>query len=396
MNKKEKSTIYIVIIIVLVIILKKVLSVTNITYKIKNENGIFSIRENYDKKRYHLEISNENRKYLINIYNDLKGSRKIVNKIYNYNDKKYQCILPIMSGEVLTDVICYKGNMIYNYNQIKGENDNLDNYVSTIKEYKKNVFGNKNTYNLIDTIKLYDNKINRIVSTTSYKGLFVNGMEINLFKKDVYNNKISTFINNYYLIADYNSEYEFKFFYLVNLKNSEVEKIEVKDSISFDSYIQGIVDNKVYLYDIDNEVQYEIDILSKKVNVVSSHDYIKYYTNTKWEKLSKSKVKRSTYFDYSTLNNDFTNYDYVKYSEDYYYLLNEENKNYKIYRVDNKNLDIITYIGIIPTTDIRMNNEYFYYTYDNTLYFYSDRTGFKTILENTEKEFNDSIKYYVY
>ena len=396
MNKKEKSTIYIVIIIVLVIILKKVLSVTNITYKIKNENGIFSIRENYDKKRYHLEISNENRKYLINIYNDLKGSRKIVDKIYNYNDKKYQCILPIMSGEVLTDVICYKGNMIYNYNQIKGENDNLDNYVSTIKEYKKNVFGNKNTYNLIDTIKLYDNKINRIVSTTSYKGLFVNGMEINLFKKDVYNNKISTFINNYYLIADYNSEYEFKFFYLVNLKNSEVEKIEVKDSISFDSYIQGIVDNKVYLYDIDNEVQYEIDILSKKVNVVSSHDYIKYYTNTKWEKLSKSKVKRSTYFDYSTLNNDFTNYDYVKYSEDYYYLLNEENKNYKIYRVDNKNLDIITYIGIIPTTDIRMNNEYFYYTYDNTLYFYSDRTGFKTILENTEKEFNDSIKYYVY
>ena len=291
--------------------------------------------------------------------------------------------------------MCYKDNIIYNYNSIKGENIKLDKFVFDIKEYKNN-YDNKDTYRDLDTLKFYDNKINNIVSVSSYKGLYINSMSINLFKKDVYSNKISIFIDNFYLSANYNENHEFNSFYLVNLKNSEIEQIELKEPISFDSFIQGIVENKVYLYDYDNEIQYEIDVYNKKVNIVSSREYIKYYTNEKWEKLSKSKVKRTTYFDYSTLDNNFTDYDYVKETKYYYYLFEKSNKVYKIYRVNKNNINIKTYLGIIPTNTIEANKDYFYYMNDNIIYYYSDITGFKKIFEDSEIEFNETIKYYIY
>ena len=394
MEKQEKLVFYIIIICILTFIVSKLLFIKKLNYTVKSENIKFNIIETQNKNYFNLEIKNDKYTYNINIYKNLNNKRKIVNNIYYYNDKKYECILPIIDSKVLTDVMCYKDEIIYNYSSIKGDNSKLDKYVSSIKEYKE--YENKETYKEIDVIKFYDNKIDNIISVTSYKGLYINTMPINLFKKDVYSNKISVYIDNYYLSANYNQNYEFNSFYLVNLKNSEIEQIELKDSISFDSFIQGIVNNKVYLYDYDNEVQYEIDIYNKKVNVVSSKNYIRYYTNTKWEKLSKSKVKRNTYFDYSTLDNNFSDYDYVKETTDYYYLFDKEDNHYKLYRVSKKSIDIITFIGIVPTTNIITNNNYFYYINNNKLYFYSDITGTKTILEDSEIEFNETIKYYIY
>ena len=395
MEKKEKLIFYIIIVCVLIFVLNKVLNFKNLNYVIKNENTKFSINENYNKKFYNLEIKNNEYIYNINIYENLKEKRKIVNNIYHYSDKKYECILPIINNKVLTDVMCYKDNIIYNYNIIKGENSKLDKFVSNIKEYN-NSYQDLKTYKEMDTLKFYDNKISNTVSVTSYKGLYINNMPVNLFRKDIYSNKISIFIDNFYLSANYNESHEFNSFYLVNLENSEIEQIESKDSISFDSFIQGIVDNKIYLYDYDNEVQYEIDVYNKKINVVSSRDYIKYYTNTKWERLSKSKVKRTSYFDYSTLDNNFSDYDYVKEAKEYYYLFEKDSNQYKIYRVNKNNIGIKTYLGVIPTNEINVNNDYFYYMNNNRIYYYSDTTGLKTILEDSEIEFNETIKYYIY
>ena len=395
MEKKEKLIFYIIIVCVLIFVLNKVLNFKNLNYVIKNENTKFSINENYNKKFYNLEIKNNEYIYNINIYENLKEKRKIVNNIYHYSDKKYECILPIINNKVLTDVMCYKDNIIYNYNIIKGENSKLDKFVSNIKEYN-NSYQDLKTYKEMDTLKFYDNKISNIVSVTSYKGLYINNMPVNLFRKDIYSNKISIFIDNFYLSANYNESHEFNSFYLVNLENSEIDQIESKDPISFDSFVQGIVDKKIYLYDYDNEVQYEIDVYNKKINVVSSRDYIKYYTNTKWERLSKSKVKRTSYFDYSTLDNNFSDYDYVKEAKEYYYLFEKDSNQYKIYRVNKNNIGIKTYLGVIPTNEINVNNDYFYYMNNNRIYYYSDTTGLKTILEDSEIEFNETIKYYIY
>lgn len=375
---------------------RMILKIDTINYKLKYKDEQFAIRETYKDNNYYIEIKNS-KIYPIRIYNSNK-KRKIISEIYYYKDKTHECILPIIDGKVDIDMMCYKGDTLFDYNTIIGDNSELDNYVKSIDLYDANKFKNdiSNEKN-IGTVKLYrNNNINNVVAITTYKGLILSGMEIELFKNDIYNNKISTFVDKYYLIADYDNAYEFQYFYVVNLLSRNIDKIKAKDSISLDSYIQGIVDNKVYLYDIDNENQYEIDIENKKINIVSSNDNIKFYKNNKWQTINKIKANKEIYFDYTSLNNDFSDYDYVIEGKDYYYLLNKNNDVYDLYRLDKNNIDIIKFIKSITTTSIYYKDNYIYYTYDNKLYYYSDNTGFKILLEDAELGFNNKIKYYIY
>ena len=393
MNKKSKL---IILLLILILICKSIFIVSSISYKLKYENNEFSIKEIYKTHTY-IEIKSKDKIYPIQLYNKLKNKR-IINKIYYYKDETHECLLPIINDKIIIDMMCYNNNTIYNYSTIVGNNLELDNYVNSIDLYDINKFkDNIDNIHSINTIKLYkDNNINNIVAITTYKGINISGSDINLFETDIYNNKLSTFVDHYYLIADYENNYEFKYFYVVNLLNKEVYKIKSKEEISLDSYIQGIVDNKVYLYDKDNEKQYSIDIENKEVKFLSNGDSIKYYKNNKWESINKNKANKEVYFDYSTLDNDFTDYDYVIKSDDYYYLFDKNDSEYDLYRVDKNNLDIRKFIIKVPTTKIYHRNNYIYYENKNKLYYYSDTTGLKTILENSEFEFNNTIKYYIY
>lgn len=395
MNKKIKIIILFLILIILVVILKNLFKVNSLNYVINNNGNKFNIKEVYKNKNYYIEIKTKTNIFPIRIYEDIKN-KKIIKKIYYYYDDNYECLLPIINNKLNIDMMCYKENILYNYNDIIGENSDLDEYVKNIKEYNIEQFKNNiSEYNKINTIKYY-NSIEKKVVLTTYKGLNISGSEVNIFNKDIYNNKISTFLDNYYIIADYNNDYEFKYFYVVNLENNELFKIKSKYIISLDSYIQGIVDKKIYLYDKDNENQYEIDINKKTIKLISNTKYIKYYSNNKWEKLNKISANKEVYFNYESLNNYFTKYNQVIDSTNYYYLLKDNGKNYDLYRVDKENINIYKFISEIPTDKIYTNNDYIYYSYDNKIYYYSDKTGLKLLLEDSELEFNNTIKYYIY
>lgn len=397
MKKNVKVTILVIILIILILICKLILKINKISYKLNYDNKEFIISEVYKNNNYYIEIKRSNTVYPIRIYNKSKD-RKRIDKVYYYKDKTHECILPVINGKIDIDMMCYKDNILYDYNNIIGDNSKLDDYVKSIDIYDINKFKDDiSSEKNISTVKLYrNNEINKTVAITTYKGLIISGMEIELFKNDIYNNKISTFINNYYLIADYDNDYDFEYFYLVNIESGNIEKIKIKDSISLDSYIQGIVDNKVYLYDKDNEKQYEIDVEKKDIKLIASGDNVKYYKNNNWETINKLKAKKELYFDYTTLNNDFSDYDEVIENENYYYLLNKNGNKYDLYRVDKNNLDVYKFIGTLPTNKIYTKDNYIYYAFNNKLYFYSDKTGFKTLLEDSELEFNNTIKYYIY
>lgn len=397
-NKKIKLVSLALILLILIFCSKKILTVDILNYKIKYNNVQFNIREKYDNEKYDVEIKSKDKKYIFKLYNEANYNKKIVSKIYFYEDNEYECLLPIINNKVVIDMMCYKNNIVYNYSKIIGDNLKLDEYVLSVEEYDVNLFtDNISKTNNINTIKYYlNNKIENIVAITTYKGLIISGYNIDLFKTDVYNNKISTFVDKYYLIADYDNEYDFEYFYLVDIVNKTISKIKSKNEISLDSYIQGIVDNKVYIYDKDNQNQYEIDVKNKKINLISSENEVKYYKNNKWEKLNKIKANKEIYFDYTSLDNFFTDYDKVIESEDYYYLINNNGSNYDLYRVDKDNLEIYRFIGTIPTDLIFYRDNYIYYTHNNKLYYYSDVAGFRTILEDSELNFNNTIKYYIY
>lgn len=395
LSKKGKLVALILILLLLAIICFKLLSFKTINYKVKTEGTSVDVKEVFNKY-YYIEIKTKNNIYPIRIFDDFK-KRKIVKNVYLYSDNDIECVLPIID-DYYSNIMCIKGQLLYDYQNIVGQNEKLDKYVNTIKEYDIADY-NKDfvEYRRVGTVSYNKlNRFNKRNAITTYKGIINNGKEIVLFKNDIYNNDISIFVNNYYLVADYMDKYTFEYLYVINLEDSSVNKIRYKDGISYDSYIQGIVDNKVYLYDKNNEIQYEIDVENLKIKVISDNDYIKYYSNGKWSKLSKAKANREVLFDYDTLDNNFTDYDYVKETKDYYYLFKKDGAIYNLYRVDKNKLDLYKFISSVPVTNISFNDNYLYYIYKNRLYYYSDETGRIVILENSELSFNDTIKYYIY
>ena len=77
-------------------------------------------------------------------------------------------------------------------------------------------------------------------------------------------------------------------------------------------------------------------------------------------------------------------------------MFKQNNNQYRLYKVNKNDLNKLFYISLIPTLDVTINDDFIYYIYENKLYFYSDDIGLKSILEDNELEFNDTIKYYIY
>ncbi len=396
MKKKIKILILLIILIILILCCKNIFYIKSLNYSLDYKEEHFNIYEKYEDGNYYIEIKHKDKIYPVRI--DKKNTnKKIINKVYYFKDNTYECLLPVIDNKILTDIMCYSGNIIYNYHDVVGKDNKLDEFVATISEYNINQFKDNNIKKkTINNVDLYtENNIQKNIAITTYNGLVTDFVNIKLFDTDLYNNKISAFVDNFYLVADYENQYEFKYFYVVDLNTKKIKKIKSKYEISYDSYIQGIVDDKVYLYDKDNENQYEIDVKKEKINIISKDDNIKYYKNKKWETMSKTKANKEIYFDYTSLENNFTDFDEVIETNNYFYLLKQNINQYDLYRVDKENIDIYKFIGIVPTNLIYYKDNYLYYVYENELYFYSDIYGKRTLLKDDELQFNDTIKYYI-
>ena len=386
---KKKYIIGIVIFIILIIVFIKRSNNNVLKYKIKNNKETYNITEKSNKNYIYYSVLWDKKEYPIDIFKT-NIKKKAINKVYSYNDNTYSCILPFFNDEILTDIMCYKNNVLYNYYSLKGESDSLDKYVSSIKEYTlfNDVEIKENKYNNIIT---FYSDVDKKISITTYKGIISKNKDVKLFDKDVYSNKISIYTDNYYITADYNSSYEFDKFFIVDLNDNDVSTIKVKNPISFDSYIQGIVDGKIYIFDPENEIQYELVPKSKKINIISN-DYIKYYSNKKWTKVSVKQAKKELLFNYGSLDTIYSEYDKVYENDYYYYAI----KNSKLYRINKNNTKIRMLLFKLPVDEIIIYDDYLYYVENNDLYYYSDITGLKKVLTNKEFEFNKYIKYYIY
>ena len=398
MKRKNKFILFMFILLVLIFILKNIIYQKKIKYEIKYNDNYFNVIQEKKNNSYYIEIVGKNIKYPLKVNNKNEKTNKIVNNIYYYNDENYECILPIINYNVLYDMVCLNDGILYSYINLYGGNSNLDEYVKNIKEYNVDQFKNdisKET-NVQGIIWYDNNKINKIVAITSYNGVITQKGEVKLFNKDLYDNQISAFVDKFYLIADYDEEYDFKKFYVVDLDNNEVFTIKSKNEISFDSYIQGVVDDIVYLYDIDNEIQYSIDVKSKKIKVVSSNEKVKYYENEKWTTISKAKANKKLLFNYDSLDNNFSSYDRAVKSGYNYYLFKYEKDFYRLFRVNENMLDVVKYIADVPSQNVTIDDDSLYFVSGNTLYYYSDSTALKSILKYDEFTFNSTIKYYIH
>ena len=361
-------------------------------------SGNFNIVENYTAKdnNYKFNIENDKFKLTFDVTYDYNKGSNIITKIHHKKINNYECILPIFKGnKILTDIMCKQNNTVYYGN-------NIDNEISDfIKEMEKYGYQLSNFKDKAKKTKLsvntavYKNNIleNHYLALENYKGLVLYNtkeMTVPLFENDIYTKPISTFTDKYYIVADYNNEYSFKIFKVVNIINGNEKEIRSYDEISFDSYIMGIINNEIYLFDKDAKVQYKINI--EKETVTKMED-IKYYDG-KWHIMSLKDALNEKKFD----NNKVTvnNYERAVKIGKYYYLYEKTGDNYNVYKAYNKQNNQRTFL--FKTSDINSIiylENYIYFKNGNTFYYWSNN-GVKKVLENSELEFNNDLSLGVF
>ncbi len=383
-----------------------------IEYEIKTDENTFHIKEVFTTKEknehdnYFFTIQKDNTSFSFQTYQDFNKKSGILKKIYYHKTAEYECIFPIFdNNQVLSDVLCKKDDTTYNYTFLKGKDQNMDQFVASIEEYSEKKSSSLETQ-ITNQISYYkDNVISKhFLAIVGYKGLYLINKDKNnyveLFEKDVYNPELSIFLDNYYIIANYNTPYSFRKISLVDIKTGTIQNLHFTHNISFDSYIQGIVDKSVYLFDCDNKIQYKIDIKNKKVEEVGNETKnIKFYDNGKWTLITATTAatKKQT-FSYSEKADFYEKVDKIGNEKSgYYYFYKKKDSGYEVFRSNVQDKENKTYLFEIPNLDrVSYIEDYIYYYDGNSVNYYHDQKGIQKVFINKEYEFNDTIKFYVY
>ena len=406
-----KNILILLFIIVIVICFIKYLRRGHIAkYKIKNDGYTFEVietRTRNEKKEmdnYYLEISVNNSVFTYELFDEFDSKHKIINNIYYFRDKNYTCVYPVLYGNYNADIKCLNGSIYYYYHDLVGVDSKLDEFASSLKKYKLSSYSDidskvKNEANIrISTDNLVDN---HNIAITTLKGIYsINDhKQIKIFENDIYSRPISIIADEYYLVADYTEKHQFRTFTLIDLSNLKKHEIKSSDYISMNSYIQGVVDGYVYLYDPDNEVQYEISLSRRKISKVNNKkNKVDFYQDGSWKEISTVKANNVAYFPKNITVEEFSDYDLVyKYGNKqsgFYYLYEKEDDHYKVYRSPVQNMHAIEYIFDIKDVDsVVYLDDYVYFINDNSIYYYNQTTGVRKIIEYDELKFNDKLIY---
>lgn len=365
---------------------------------------------------YYFEISVNDTLFSYQTYQSFNNANHIIKDIIYYKDNDYNCILPIfMNEKIISDVMCLKNGIIYNYHDIKGKNSNLDLFVDSLNKYGYDVnkWHDTATSNYVENLNFYsENAINNhFLAISSYKGIYViNGAsayklkKIDIFTNDTYKRPVSIVFKNYYVVADYNAQYRFDKFYIVDLTTYKVNELNCEREISLDSYIQGTNNNSIYLFDRDNKKQYEINLKTNKVLEVGNENTdIKIYRNGAWEKISAINAKNTTILFDTEYKSDIEISKYIKIDKvggetaGYYYFYEKKGSEYLVYRAPVLNSSNLTYV--FNTTDINRvvyYQDYVYYIYGSEIRSFNEQLGVRTLIQDKELSFNENLIFGLY
>lgn len=392
-------------------------------HEVSYSSGNFKVKEIlktnslYGEDDYYFEVSHEKFKINFQVPINYNKAEKIISTIKYEKISNMYCVMPIFKGnKVLTDIMCIdvqgKKNkskfteMKFYHDLSSDKKKSLSKFVKSLEKYGYNADDyedNASSHKLSNTIILFDDNIveNHYVAMENYKGISLyNSKQVNvkLFDNDVYKKPVKIFSDKYYIVADYNEEYSFKNFYVVNLINGKVSKIRSYDDLSFDIIVQGFVNDDIYFFDKDLETQYKISLKHETVEKVSDKDNLKYY-NGKWSTMTLNEAASGKKFDkyYADAPNGFVKADCVDDKVGYCYFYKKQNGNlYDVYRADVQNKNMITYLFTTSDMDsVIYLNDYIYFLNGSGVYYYHDK-GVRQVLENKELEFNDDLSFGVY
>lgn len=394
----------------------------NIVYEISDSNNVYLVKESYTARQkdevdnYYFDISVNGKSFYYQTFMNFRNDDRVIENIYYFENDQYACLLPVYkNGQILSDFKCYDDNDYYYYNLISGLNSELDNYINNLdlSNYSYETYLPRKSNPIVQShLEIYpDNLVeNHYLGLTTYKGIYNinkhlsdNISLVSIFNKDIYEQNISAYVDKYYVVADYNSDYSFTNFTVVDLTNNRTRNLISRHQISFDSYFQGSVDDRLYLVDRRNSRQFELDLRSFTIlEYGNANTGVRIYRNGDWkvEPMSRAITSDLLFADDYNIEAEAPYYRIDKVGGElsgYYYYYERKSNQHYVYRSEIQNPEAKTLLFVLDDiSEITYHLDSIYFYSGNDIIHYQDSIGLSPIVNNSEYEFNKSLRYSLY
>ena len=363
----KKALIYSILGIMLIIFIKYYNSNYNVNYKLDN----YSIKTVYKDNRIYYEINDGYNYYNFDLYTSRGMSKKLIYEINVIEGDNFNCIYPLIK-DINTYPLCYLDGVFTDYNLIDSEL--LDSYkkqnIDVSKPEKDFVY--YNNLKSDEYVALWNYKGYNIMNGKSYKN-------IELFKKDKYDNSLAYLLNDNIYMANNDEDHEYTSLIKLNITNNSYDKIDIGYNIDFDSYFVGSVKNNIYIFDNKYSILYEFNTKKKETKIIGNNEkgFVK-YLNGKFVPCSKTEYK----------------IDKIKYDkQNSLYEYKKDNGFYKSI-IDNKKITQKLFDKDI--TKLKEYNNEIFYSFEDSMYHYEPETGSKKIFYYYELSFNSNNMIFIY
>lgn len=378
-------------------------------YKISVEDKIFEVKERFQKKlgnTYYLEITHDDDNYFYVLENDYNKQEKIVEEVKFYEEDGYKCIYPVLIKDKTTNIECSKEGKLYSDISLRGTSV-INNFLSITKEYgydgKNLVEDTEQEYEQLSSNRVYQNNLNDdIITVWDYKGIeIVNKKRLTSsypLSFDKYENNHGYLVGRYYVVPIYTSSKvnEFTSLSVIDVVDNKLSTIKLGYTLSSDTYINGVIDNKLYYMDPSNLIQLEVSIEKKEARLIGDKDIGAQVYKGEWSTVNiydlvNSKVNFTSYKPSETEKINNANQIIESASSYYYY----DGKS--LYQVSKNNLDKpILLFNVNTINNLIIKGDNIYYVQNDTLYRLSLKTGIKRILVNNELKYNTTNRIGIY
>lgn len=357
-----------------------------VTYKVDN----YKIKEHFYINKNHfydLTISNNKENYNYTLEKKLSKQKGIIESIKTYKSNNLVCIVPIYKKDIDLNVYCnLDGNEVSIDYLLKKKNNDFKVIKKKIKEYKIDLPSSSNTSKSYKNNVIFQNNLNSKYNyyIWNYKGILVFNNKQVKYKKvldyDLYDNIMAITLDRYYVLFENSNVNGIENIYYYDSKKDVVKLFKLEEKIDKDSYINGVVDNIIYVTDRRNKKEYKIDI--KRQNIQQIDDGINYivYENSKKKVLSKSDFFMGDKYFNITLAKDGL----IKEGNYYYYY--KDNKIYKALVTNKKHSKLLLEINNIKEWTVY--DDVLLIVVDDKIYSYTEEDGLRKIVKSNELKYN--------
>ena len=374
-----------------------------INYMIENNYGLFYINESYEKINekdyYFFDINFNDVNYLFQSDNYFNKQKEVIKDIEVFNSDNISCIaLVYIDDEKSSSPLCSQDGVLSSYYKFK-DIDGFGDFLKSIPNFWSNISFDDEKNEISDVYinsgYIYDDEVFLIYN---YKNIikfdkdFEELLPFSVY--DNYKNTIGILVDKYYLIPKMNSNPEYNVYLIFDVENGVIKDIEFSNPISKQLYVNGVYDNKLYLFDKSNLVQYSINPSNGEYLIVGDK-------NSKGINYQNGVLSEISVYDLSDnvikFSDDISQYSSIDYdlifSFESYAIYQKNGKFYKVYK-DYLSSPIYLFENS-NAKEVKVKSNRIYFIEDNCLYRYDDY-GLFNLIKREEFKYNYENIYDVY